>query len=53
LKEDGWIKYYLPAGKTFTEAKNLLTQISIPGAFILAYYQNTRIEVSTATKLTK
>lgn len=53
LREDGWNKYYLYAGKTFVEAKNLLNQISIPGAFILAYYQHTRIEVSTATKLTK
>jgi hypothetical protein len=53
LKEGGWNKYYLVAGKTFAEAKNLLKQISIPGAFILAYYQNTRIEISAATRFTQ
>jgi len=31
----------------------MLSQISIPGAFISAYHKNSRIEVSKATKLTK
>ncbi|HEY4788197.1 MAG TPA: hypothetical protein VIH57_19215 [Bacteroidales bacterium] len=53
IREDGWNKYYLPAGETYEGAKNLLKQIAVPGAFILAYQQNKRIDVQAATKLTK
>jgi hypothetical protein len=53
MKEEGWYKYSLLAGKTFQEAQNLLNQVSIPGAFIVAYHKNMKVEIHTAIKLTK
>ena len=52
IKEDGWNKYMLLAGKTFKEANDLLKKVSVPGAFIVVYHQNKRIDVQTAIKLT-
>ena len=53
LKESGWNKYMLTAGKTYKEASELLKKISVPGAFIVAYQQDTRIELQSAIKITQ
>lgn len=52
IKENGWNKYMLAGGKTFREANELLKKIVVPGAFIIAYHQETRIDIQTAIKLT-
>jgi hypothetical protein len=53
IREEGWYKYSLMAGKTFEEAKNLLARINVPGAFIVAYHQDTKIDLPIAIRLTK
>jgi len=53
INEDGWHKYSLLAGKTFQEALDLMKQIAVPGAFIVAYHKNIKIDLPTAVKLTK
>jgi hypothetical protein len=52
-KDNGWNKYMLLAGKTFKEASDQLKKISIPGAFIVAYQHDTRVELQNAVKLTQ
>lgn len=53
ITEEGWYKYSIAAGKTFDQAKSLLKQVNVPGAFIVAYHQNTKIDLPIAIKLTR
>lgn len=52
-KEGEWNKYVLPAGKTYQEASETLKNASIPGAFIIVYQNDTRIELQKAIKITQ
>jgi hypothetical protein len=52
-KEGEWNKYVLPAGKTYQEANETLKNASIPGAFIIVYQNDTRIELQKAIKITQ
>lgn len=52
-KDDGWNKYVVPAGRTFREASEQLKKISVPGAFVVAYQNDTRIEVQHAARITE
>lgn len=45
IYEDGWYKYSLFCGNKYKEAIKLLKSVAIPGAFIVAYYHNKKINV--------
>jgi hypothetical protein len=53
IQEDGWLKYSLLAGNKLSDALELLKSINVPGAFIVSYYNNQKLNLHTAIKLTK
>ena len=50
LEEEGWYKYSVKAGKTYSEAKEFQKLAGIPGAFVVAYKGKQRLELRTAIK---
>jgi hypothetical protein len=53
IEEDGWLKYSLMAGNKLSDALDLLKSVNVPGSFIVAYYNNQKLNLRTAIKLTK
>jgi hypothetical protein len=53
IQEEGLYKYSLRAGKKLADAITLAKTLNIPGAFIVAYYNNQKINLYTAIKLTR
>ncbi len=50
IKEEGWYKYSLLVGKNYRKAKNLMKRTGIPGAFVVAYYEKTKLDLQDAIK---
>lgn len=48
--EEGWYKYTIGNYKSYREARGVRDQLNIQGAFIVAYLNGKRIEVSTYTR---
>jgi len=53
VKEEGWYKYSLFVGKNYKEAKYIARHTSVPGAFVVAYYENTKLDLHAAIKFVK
>jgi hypothetical protein len=51
--ENGWYKYVIHAGNTLRSARDMVNQINVPEAFMVTYYQNEKINLITAIRLTK
>jgi hypothetical protein len=50
--EDGWYKYSILAGNTLGEALEMVKNTDVPGAFIVTYYNNQKINLLSAIRLT-
>lgn len=50
--EDGWYKYAVLAGNTLGQALEMAKNIDAPGAFIVAYYNNQKINLLSAIRIT-
>ena len=53
LQEDGWHKYQIATGSNYSIAKELLKDLNIKDAFIVAYENNEKIELYKAILKTK
>jgi hypothetical protein len=53
LQEDGWHKYQIATGNNYSDAKELLKNLNIKDAFIVAYESNEKIELYKAILKTK
>jgi hypothetical protein len=49
LKEEGWFKYVIGRYRTLEEANQLLQQIKVPKAFVVAYKNHKRVPIKEAT----
>ena len=50
IQEEGWYKYSLLVGKNYKKAKNLAIHTGIPGAFVVAYYEKTKLDLQAVLK---
>jgi hypothetical protein len=50
--EDNWYKYSILAGNTLGQALEMVKNTDVPGAFIVAYYNNQKINLLSAIRLT-
>lgn len=53
IVEDHWYKYQLVVGTSYSEAKKKWQQIGITKSFIVAYYNNDKIEMTEAFSILK
>ncbi len=53
IVEDGWFKYSVIAGNTLEDALALLKNIDVPGAFVVAYVNNQKMNLLSAIRLTR
>jgi hypothetical protein len=53
LQEDGWHKYQIVTGNNYSDAKELLKNLNIKDAFIVAYENQEKIELYKAILKTK
>jgi len=51
--EDGWHKYSINVGKNYKEARNVARRSAVPGAFVVAYYETTKLDLHEAIKFVK
>lgn len=50
--EDNWNKYSVLAGNTLGQALEMVKNTDVPGAFIVAYYNNQKINLLSAIRIT-
>jgi hypothetical protein len=48
LKEDGWYKYAIGIYQNYKSARKMRDELSIPGAFVIAYVNGKRIKITPA-----
>lgn len=53
LHEEGWYKYVIGRYRTFEEANNLLKEVKIPKAFVVAYKNHKRVPIREAEAVQK
>ncbi len=51
IEEEGWYKYQLVVGDSYNEAVKKWKQIGTKVSFVVAYYNNKKIKLSTAIKI--
>jgi len=53
ISEDGWFKYSFAVGSNFKKAQEIAEKKKIPGAFIIGYVKNKKIDLKEAIKISK
>jgi hypothetical protein len=53
INENGWYKYSVDGGKSYEAAQKLIKEVSVPGAFIVAYRGKSKLDLRTAIRSTK
>lgn len=53
IREEGWHKYQIVAGSSYSDARRLKNLLNLNGAFAVAYKNGEKIDIRKAIKMTK